>query len=140
MTIGERIRAERESQGISRQELARAGGIAVTTLSDLELGGSKSTTALHKIAARLSVSADWLETGRGPKAAADRSQLVGIDVEKLAGLIEALESAMQQSGRPLAPRTKAKVIATLYVKDQAQAASSPESVKALLASLLDVLE
>ncbi|WP_353089164.1 helix-turn-helix transcriptional regulator [Stenotrophomonas sepilia] len=66
-TIGTRIRAEREAQGISRGELAKFAGIAPTTLSNLELGLSKSSTALHKIAARLGVHTDWLETGRGPK-------------------------------------------------------------------------
>lgn len=67
-SIGSRIRSEREAQGISRAELARFAGIAATTLSDLELGLSKSTTALHKIAARLSLRTEWLETGKGPKA------------------------------------------------------------------------
>ena len=66
-TIGTRIRAEREAQGISRAELARSAGIAPSTLSDLELGLSKSTTALHKIARRLGLRPEWLETGRGAK-------------------------------------------------------------------------
>lgn len=66
-TIGTRIRAEREAQGVSRAELARSAGIAPTTLSDLELGLSKSTTALHKIARRLGLRPEWLETGRGAK-------------------------------------------------------------------------
>ena len=71
-TIGSRIRAEREAQGISRAELAKFAGIASTTLSNLELGLSKSSTALHKIASRLGVHADWLESGKGPKTAEDR--------------------------------------------------------------------
>ncbi|PKH70304.1 transcriptional regulator [Stenotrophomonas sp. Betaine-02u-21] len=66
-TIGSRIRAEREAQEISRNELAKAAGIAATTLSNLELGLSKSSTALHKIARRLGVHVDWLETGKGKK-------------------------------------------------------------------------
>ena len=66
-TIGTRIRAEREAQDISRNELAKAAGIAPTTLSNLELGLSKSSTALHKIARRLGVYVDWLETGKGVK-------------------------------------------------------------------------
>jgi phage repressor protein C with HTH and peptisase S24 domain len=66
-TIGTRIRAEREAQRISRNDLAKAAGIAPTTLSNLELGLSKSSTALHKIAARLGVRTDWLETGKLPK-------------------------------------------------------------------------
>ena len=42
-TIGTRIRAEREAQGISRNDLAKAAGIAPTTLSNLELGLSRSS-------------------------------------------------------------------------------------------------
>lgn len=67
MRTGDRIRAEREAQKISRTELARYAGIATSTLSDLELGLSKGTTALHKIAERLGVNPTWLETGRGAK-------------------------------------------------------------------------
>lgn len=63
-TIGSRIRAVREKQEISRADLAKSAGIKPSTLSDLELGLSKTTTALHKIARRLGVSVDWLETGR----------------------------------------------------------------------------
>lgn len=68
-TIGTRIRKEREEQGISRADLARSAGIAPTTLSDLELGLSKSTTALHKIASRLGVRPEWLESGKGSRHA-----------------------------------------------------------------------
>lgn len=64
-TVGQRIRAMREAQGISRAQLAKAGGIGITTLSDLELDRSQSTTKLHRIAERLCVSAEWLATGRG---------------------------------------------------------------------------
>ena len=75
-TIGDRIRAEREAQGITRPDLARSAGISPTTLSDLELGRSKSTTALHKIAVRLGVSVNWLETGRG-----NRREELGEDLD-----------------------------------------------------------
>lgn len=64
-TIGARVRKVREELEISRADLARSAGIAVSTLSDLELGESKSSTALHRIAARLAVDPNWLETGRG---------------------------------------------------------------------------
>ncbi len=67
-TIGSRIRTEREAQKVSRADLARSAGIAPSTLSDLELGLSKSTTALHRIASRLQVRSEWLETGRGAKS------------------------------------------------------------------------
>ncbi len=67
MTLGQRIREVREEQGISRAQLAQAAGLSSTTLSDLELDRSKSTTKLHRIAGRLRVNVAWLETGRGPK-------------------------------------------------------------------------
>lgn len=69
-TIGERIRQEREAQGVSRADLAAYANIGTTTLSDLELGRSKSTTALHKIAQRLGLNPNWIETGKNPKLAA----------------------------------------------------------------------
>lgn len=87
-TIGSRIRAEREAQGVSRAELARSAGIAPSTLSDLELGLSKSTTALHKIARRLGLRPEWLETGRGSKdPAADTSESDWADVDGYAQAI-----------------------------------------------------
>lgn len=70
VTIGDRIRAEREAQGVDRKDLAKSAGIAYSTLADLEAGRSKSTTALHKIARRLGLRIEWLEYGKGPKRAA----------------------------------------------------------------------
>ncbi len=87
-TIGSRIRAEREAQGVSRAELARSAGIAPSTLSDLELGLSKSTTALHKIARRLGLRPEWLETGRGSKdPASDPSESDWADIDGYAQAI-----------------------------------------------------
>lgn len=80
MGIGQRIRALREEKKISRADLAAAMGIAVTTLSDLELGESKSTTALHKAAARLRTNIEYLETGRGNKHHAESSEPDWVDV------------------------------------------------------------
>ncbi len=68
------------------------------------------------------------------------SQSVGLDVGKLADLIETVEAAVAQSRRPLPARTKAKIIATLYSHDQAAAASSPQAVRVALASILASME
>lgn len=64
-TIGQRVRAERESKKISRAKLASLAGISATALSDLELGYSQTSLKLHRIAAALGVETAWLETGRG---------------------------------------------------------------------------
>lgn len=66
-SVGTRVRKEREEQGLSRESVAKAAGIAKTTLSDLELGRSQSSAALHRIATALRVRPEWLETGKGSK-------------------------------------------------------------------------
>lgn len=55
----------REAKGISRADLAKAAGLAYSTLSDLEGGKARSTTVLHHIAARLGTRVEYLETGKG---------------------------------------------------------------------------
>lgn len=64
-TIGGRIRRLREDQGITRADLAKAVGLAYSSLSDLESGKAKTTTVLHKIASRLGARVEYLETGKG---------------------------------------------------------------------------
>jgi transcriptional regulator with XRE-family HTH domain len=66
-TTGERIKARREELQMTVAALAKAAGIAPTTLYDLERGDQKSTTKLHRIAAVLGLSTDWVETGRGAR-------------------------------------------------------------------------
>lgn len=129
MTIGERIRKEREAQKISRATLARHAGIAVSTLSDLELGLSKGTTVLHKIAARLGVAVEWLETGRGTKHAPPPSEASSEwgDVRgyaQAAGLSEGVEAQEYAETHKLKfradslarKRLKAKDLAVFYGK------------------------
>ena len=118
-TIGSRIRSERERQHISRAELARFAGIAASTLSDLELGLSKSTTALHRIAEKLAVSVDWLETGREPKAAqASNSspsyQPVRPDPAILLATQGFLEKAYSGLGKKFSLMTDADLFADVY--------------------------
>lgn len=72
-TIGERIRFARDHGPVgkvSRKDLASSAGIAYSTLADVENGLSNNTTALHRIAKRLNVRVEWLETGKGPMESA----------------------------------------------------------------------
>jgi phage repressor protein C with HTH and peptisase S24 domain len=70
-TVGARIRREREAQGIVRADLCKRTGIGYSTLAELERGGMQTSTKLHTIADALGVATRWLETGKGPKHAAD---------------------------------------------------------------------
>jgi transcriptional regulator with XRE-family HTH domain len=65
MTIGERIKARRIAKGMSVKEIARASGLAVSTLYDIERGDQRSTTKLHLIADALGTTPADLEHG-GP--------------------------------------------------------------------------
>lgn len=68
MTIGDRIKQARTdgpAGKVSRKDLAAVVGIAYSTLADIENGYQENTTALHRIARRLGVRVEWLETGRG---------------------------------------------------------------------------
>lgn len=67
-TVGDRIRYARDhgpTGKVPRKDLAAAADIAYSTLADVENGNSASTTALHRVAKRLRVRVEWLETGRG---------------------------------------------------------------------------
>jgi phage repressor protein C with HTH and peptisase S24 domain len=73
-TIGERLRAEREAQGVTQEELGRVAGVSKAAIGAIETGATKSPRpeTLFPIASKLSVSPEWLITGRGSKRAADR--------------------------------------------------------------------
>lgn len=66
-TAGDRIRSRRQELQMSVAALARAVGMAPSTLYDLERGDMRTSTKLHRIAGALGVLPDWLETGRGPR-------------------------------------------------------------------------
>lgn len=70
-TLGTRVRAVREELGIEAADLAKAAGMAYSTLMDIENERQKRSTKLHRIAAVLGVHPDWLESGEGPRNAAE---------------------------------------------------------------------
>lgn len=97
MTIGERIKQARDdgpAGRVSRKDLAAAAGLAYSTLADIENGYSDSTTALHKIAKRLRVRVEWLETGKGPMEAPE----LGADEEGWADIIGVRQAAALGDG------------------------------------------
>lgn len=69
MSIGTRIREEREAQNMKRPELSRRSGGPYPTLAGIENGDQSASTKIHAIADALGVKARWLETGEGPKHA-----------------------------------------------------------------------
>ena len=148
-TIGSRIRAEREAQQVSRAELAKYAGIAPTTLSDLELGESKSTTALHKIATRLGLRAEWIETGKGPKHApalnqtesgARGSQLARLDPAKIVITTRAINRILDRRSKgltlDLTETLDAELFAEAYAECEAMTEPSEADMVAVVADLM----
>lgn len=64
-TIGSRMKAKRLEMNMTQAALGALVGLAKSTIRDIELGKSKSSTKLHSIADALGVYVNWLETGRG---------------------------------------------------------------------------
>jgi len=71
-TVGERLRRLRVAQGLSQRELA-APGVSYAYISRIEAGARRpSVKALRKLAAKLGVSPDYLETGSHLSSAEER--------------------------------------------------------------------
>jgi len=139
-TVGTRIKSEREAQGLSRNDLVRETGIGYSTIAELERGGMQTSTKLHVIAEALGVSVHWLETGKGPKVSKPPSQPAGLDVGKLTDLLGTVEAAIEEAGVRVPPRVRARLVATLYVDQEATAAASAEKVGAALLGILATME
>ena len=87
-TIGARLRARRASLGLSQRDLAEPG-ISYAYISRIEAGQRRpSVKALRKLAPKLEVSVDWLETGKE-----DRS-------------VELAQLVLASDGRPVSKRAR----------------------------------
>src|SRR3979490_1458695 len=71
-TIGERLKRLRLERGLSKRDLA-APGVSSAYISRIEAGTRQpSVKALRRLAAKLGVSADYLETGSDLDPVAER--------------------------------------------------------------------
>lgn len=114
-TIGQRLKRLRLERGFSQRELA-APGVSYAYISRIEAGTRQpSVKALRRLAAKLDVSADYLETGQELTPEAERELLLA-DLELAVGLGEAknveaplqalLEEALETADRIAARRAR----------------------------------
>lgn len=66
-TVGKRIKAAREAEGVSRPKLAQMTGIPYSTLAEIENGRTKETARVAVIANALGWNALYLSEGKGQK-------------------------------------------------------------------------
>jgi transcriptional regulator with XRE-family HTH domain len=97
-TIGERLKRLRLERGLSQRELA-APGVSYAYISRIEAGSRQpSVKALRRLAAKLGVSADYLETGSDLDAAAVRElRLSNLELAVRLGEGNGVEQALQEA-------------------------------------------
>jgi transcriptional regulator with XRE-family HTH domain len=121
-TIGQRLRRLRLEQRLSQRELA-APGVSYAYISRIEAGTRQpSVKALRKLATKLGVSADYLETGSELDPAAARELRLS-DLELAlrlgetegveAGLRDVLDSALAAADAAIAFRARVALAAVL---------------------------
>src|SRR2546426_4167549 len=95
-TIGERLRRVRVERGFSQRELA-APGVSYAYISRIEAGTRQpSVKAPRRLAAKLGVSADYLETGSDLDPAAVRElRLADLELALRLGEVEGAQAAPQ---------------------------------------------
>lgn len=97
-TIGERLKRLRLERGLSQRELA-APGVSYAYISRIEAGTRQpSVKALRRLASKLGVSADYLETGSDLDAASARElRLTDLELAVRLGERGGAESALQDA-------------------------------------------
>ena len=60
MTIGKQIRKYRKLKGYKLKELSERSGLAISSLSDIELGKTSSIKSLERISTALGIDIDYL--------------------------------------------------------------------------------
>jgi len=97
-TIGERLKRLRQERGLSQRELA-APGVSYAYISRIEAGSRQpSVKALRRLAAKLNVSADYLETGShvDPRAAREL-RLADLELAVRLGEADDLEGSLEEA-------------------------------------------
>src|SRR3954465_14483279 len=114
-TIGQRLKRLRLERGLSQRELA-APGVSYAYISRIEAGTRQpSVKALRRLAAKLGVTAEYLETGSPLRPGEERGLLLS-DLElavRLGGSLEAevplqalVEEALEAGDRAAALRAR----------------------------------
>lgn len=91
MSIGKRAKARRDELGWSVEKVAKATGIGVSTLYDLERETQATTKKISALAKALGLKLEFLEYGTGPRLIRDgtREPDVAIDMNGSARLVAA---------------------------------------------------
>ena len=140
MSIGTRIREEREALNIKRPDLAKRTGIPYPTLAGIENGDQTTSTKIHAIAEALGVKPRWLETGEGPKhAVGESSGRYGASRPQflvLAHAVQVLKTHLEIRGEPAAWVAEPSLLEMAFdVVSQHEGDIGPEQIISLATAL-----
>lgn len=132
MSIGFRLGSARRTIGISIEDFSELTDIPVSTLkkyeSDNRIPGGEAIQSV----AKTGINLHWLLTGEGPMLIKDLQQetLGVLDTELLQLIIEAIETALEQTGRKMQSEKKAKLVLATY-DIYSDSNTKPDSAKIL---------
>ncbi len=86
MSIGNRIKEEREALDWSQKDLAQKSGVKQQMISKLERGKAKGTTGIVPLSIALNVTAEWLHDGKGIK---ERGAAIQAEIESYPESVQA---------------------------------------------------
>jgi len=138
MAFSDNLRRTRLAKGMTQEALAMAcGWSGQSRIANYESG---SASAREPKVSEVPLLAKALGVSVAELFDEVPSQSQRLDAEKLADLLATVEAAIAQSGRQVPVRTKARLVAALYVDEQASVAGSAQAVQAALASILSLME
>ena len=125
LTLGQRVRTLRLAHNATLHQLASAADLSAGAISDIEQGRQAGTTKLHRLAAALNTTAEFLETGvdactparpaefawkqiEAPLATSASAPVASIDAEQLVAVIQCWLRA-NPDGQKLIEQTAAYV-------------------------------
>ncbi|CAB4159800.1 HipB Predicted transcriptional regulators [uncultured Caudovirales phage] len=116
-TLSSRLREARKAKGLSQTELAKAAGVAQSTVGNIESGDRDGASSLAAIAEALGVRYRWLRDGDGtrelpaigwPFSAALRDRVKALDAEGLRRAENLLRSHFDMDALPRAEDSSGK--------------------------------
>lgn len=114
LPVGEKIKGLRKDRGLSQCDLAKRVGMSQASLSEIESGRTNfpASNNLLKIASVLGVDPNCFV------GASEKPSPANIEIDGLVLSVESVEEAIIRTGRKLAPRAKAKLIAHVYESEE----------------------
>lgn len=113
MSIGERIRAERERLGHSQDQWASTADIHRNTQAKYERG--EGAPDANYLAAIEEIGADIYYIVTGEKSVYVRAgEALARECAIISNVVEGLEIALESSGRTLSPQKKSRVVSMLF--------------------------